>query len=300
VPQNTISLYAITVLIWGSTWYAIKLQLGVVEPQLSVAYRFALAAAVLMVWCIVKGKDMRYVRRDHLWMAAQGLFLFCANYAVFYLATGLLTTGLIAVVFSTIVGWNIFFGRLFFATPITPQMVVGATTGIGGLTLVFWPEFYTLGLRDESVYGLLLCVTATVLASLGNMISARNQQRGLPVLQVNAYGMAYGAAFMFLYAWWTDLPFNWDSSAHYISSLLYLSVLGSVIAFGTYLTLLGRIGPGRAAYATVLFPVVALSLSVWLEGYVFTPVAIAGAALVLAGNILVLAKPSHLKFLRRS
>ena len=300
MPQNTISLYAITVLIWGSTWYAIKLQLGVVEPQLSVAYRFALAAAVLMVWCIVKGKDMRYVRRDHLWMAAQGLFLFCANYAVFYLATGLLTTGLIAVVFSTIVGWNIFFGRLFFATPITPQMVVGATTGIGGLTLVFWPEFYTLGLRDESVYGLLLCVTATVLASLGNMISARNQQRGLPVLQVNAYGMAYGAAFMFLYAWWTDLPFNWDSSAHYISSLLYLSVLGSVIAFGTYLTLLGRIGPGRAAYATVLFPVVALSLSVWLEGYVFTPVAIAGAALVLAGNILVLAKPSHLKFLRRS
>jgi len=300
VPQNTISLYAITVLIWGSTWYAIKLQLGVVEPQLSVAYRFALAAAVLMVWCIVKGKDMRYVRRDHLWMAAQGLFLFCANYAVFYLATGLLTTGLVAVVFSTIVGWNIFFGRLFFATPITPQMVVGATTGIGGLTLVFWPEFYTLGLHDESVYGLLLCVIATVLASLGNMISARNQQRGLPVLQVNAYGMAYGAAFMFLYAWWADLPFNWDSSAQYISSLLYLSVLGSVIAFGTYLTLLGRIGAGRAAYATVLFPVVALSLSVWLEGYVFTPVAIVGAVLVLAGNILVLAKPSHLKFLRRS
>lgn len=299
MPQNTISLYVITVLIWGSTWYAIKLQLGVVEPQLSVAYRFALAAAVLMVWCLIKGKDMRYVRRDHVWMAAQGLFLFCANYAVFYLATGLLTTGLIAVVFSTIVGWNIFFGRLFFATPVTLQMVMGATTGIGGLALVFSPEISALGLHDESVYGLLLCIVATVLASLGNMISARNQKRGLPVLQVNAYGMAYGAAFMFLYAWWTDLPFNWDGSVQYISSLLYLAVPGSVIAFGTYLTLLGRIGAGRAAYATVLFPVVALSMSVWLEGYVFTPIAVAGAVLVLTGNALVLAKPNHLRFLRR-
>jgi len=132
------------------------------------------------------------------------------------------------------------------------------------------------------------------------MTSARNQKRGLPILQVNAYGMAYGAAFTALYSWSNGLAFNWAGSFQYIWSLLYLSVFGSIIAFGTYLTLLGRIGAGQAAYATVLFPVVALSLSVWLEGYVFTPAAFGGAAMVLAGNILVLAKPSHFKWLQPS
>jgi len=300
MPQNTLPLYAITVLIWGSTWYVIKLQLGVVEPQVSVAYRFALAAVLLVLWCIIKGKDMRYSARDHMWMAVQGLFLFSANYAVFYVATGLLTTGLIAVVFSTIVGWNILLGRIFFATPVTMQMMLGAICGIGGLMLVFWTEISGLDLRDEGAYGLLLCVIATVLASLGNMASARNQKRGLPVLQVNTYGMAYGAAFTFIYAWWNGLPFNWDGSIQYVSSLVYLAVFGSIIAFGTYLTLLGRIGAGRAAYASVLFPVVALSLSVWLEGYIFTPTAVAGAGLVLAGNVLVLARPGHFKRIKRA
>ena len=300
MPHNTLPLYAITVMIWGSTWYAIKLQLGVVAPEVSVAYRFALAAVLLMVWCTIKGKDMRYAARDHVWMAIQGLFLFSINYAVFYIATGIVTTGLIAVVFSTIVGWNILFGRVFFKTPVTLQMVLGALSGIGGLALVFWPEVSNLDLRDEGAYGLFLCIIATILASIGNMTSARNQMRGLPVLQVNAYGMAYGAAFTALYAGANGMTFSWDGSVQYISSLLYLSVFGSIIAFGTYLTLLGRIGAGQAAYATVLFPVVALSLSVWLEGYVFTPAAFGGAAMVLIGNILVLAKPRHFKRFKRA
>jgi len=300
MPHNTLPLYAITVLIWGSTWYAIKLQLGVVAPEVSVAYRFALAAVLLMVWCTIKGKDMRYTARDHVWMAIQGLFLFSINYAVFYIATGIVTTGLIAVVFSTIVGWNILLGRVFFKTPVTLQMVLGALSGIGGLALVFWPEVSNLDLRDEGAYGLFLCIIATILASIGNMTSARNQRRGLPVLQVNAYGMAYGAAFTALYAGANGMTFSWDGSVQYISSLLYLSVFGSIIAFGTYLTLLGRIGAGQAAYATVLFPVVALSLSVWLEGYVFTPAAFGGAAMVLIGNILVLAKPRHFKRFKRA
>ncbi|HEY9078513.1 DMT family transporter [Magnetovibrio sp.] len=300
MPNNTLSLYAITVLIWGSTWYVIKLQLGVVEPQVSVVYRFALAAVLLIGWCLIKGKDMRYSARDHLWMAVQGLFLFSANYAVFYVATGMVTTGLIAVVFSTIVGWNIVLGRVFFRTPVTMQMLLGALCGICGLALVFWPEVSNLSFRDEGAYGLYLCVIATVLASLGNMASARNQKRGLPVLQVNAYGMAYGAAFTAVYAWANGMAFNWDGTVQYVASLFYLSVFGSIIAFGTYLTLLGRIGAGQAAYATVLFPVVALSLSVWLEGYVFTPTALAGAAMVLFGNILVLAKSKHFNWLKQN
>jgi len=297
--HNTLTLYITTVLIWGSTWYVIKLQLGVVAPQVSVAYRFAVAAALLFAWCLIKRKDMRYGPRDHVWMAVQGLFLFSANYVIFYLATGLLTTGLVAVVFSTIVGWNIIFGRLFFATPLSAQMVLGAAFGMAGLALVFWPEMAAMSLQDQAVYGLLLCLVATVLASLGNMVSARNQMRGLPVLQVNAYGMAYGALFTFAYAKWSGLAFTWEPTVEYTLALLYLAVFGSIIAFGSYLTVLGRIGAGRAAYASVLFPVVALSLSMILENYSFTPAALGGAVLVFLGNVLVLAKPHHFKINRR-
>lgn len=297
--QSSFSLYVITVLIWGSTFFAIKLQLDVVDPIVSVAYRFAIAVVVLVAWCLIRRKDMHYTPRDHVWMATQGFFLFSANYIFIYLATEQLTSGLVAVVFSTIVGWNIVLGRLFFATPITAQMIGGAVLGLGGLALVFWPEITNVSLTDRAAQGLALSLFGTILASLGNMSSARNQFRGLPVLQVNAFAMAYGAAFTFFYAFWNGVPFTWDNSIAYISSLLYLAIFGSVIAFGTYLTLLGRIGAGRAAYATVLFPVVALSLSVVMESYAFHHLSVIGAGLVLLGNVLVLAKPRHFQWLTR-
>ena len=297
--MNTAFLYVTTVLIWGSTWYAITLQLGVVDPVVSVAYRFALAAAVLMAWCLVRGKDLRYSARDHVWMAVQGLFLFCANYAFFYVATGYVTSGLVAVVFSTIAAWNLLFARLLFGTPVGGRVLGGAMLGIFGLALVFWPEIEVLGLSGNATLGLALCIIATVLASLGNMTSARNQRRGLPVLQTNAYGMAYGAVFTAVYAAWTGRAFLWDGSIDYLWSLVYLAVFGPVLGFGAYLTLLGRIGSGRAAYAAVLFPGVALSMSVALEDYAFTPLAAVGAGLVLSGNVLVLARAKHFSWLHK-
>lgn len=297
--MNTAVLYLATVLIWGSTWYAITLQLGVVDPVVSVAYRFAFAAVILVAWCAVSGKPMRYGARDHMWMAGQGLFLFCANYAVFYVATGYVTSGLVSVVFSTIAAWNIVFGLILFGTPVSVRATVGAMLGIFGLSLVFLPEVKALDLSDEAALGLVLCVIATILASFGNMASARNQKNGLPVLQTNAFGMAYGAAFTAIFSAATGRAFIWDPSFDYLWSMLYLAMFGSVLAFGAYLTLLGRIGAGRAAYAAVLFPVVALSLSVVLEDYSFTPLALLGAALVLGGNVLVLAKARHFSWLKR-
>ena len=297
--MNTALLYLTTVLIWGSTWYAITLQLGVVDPVVSVAYRFAIAALILLAWCTVRGKTLRYTLRDHLWIALQGLFLFCANYAVFYVATGYVTSGLVAVVFSTIAAWNLLFSRLFFATPVGWRVLAGAVLGIGGLGLVFWREVEALNFHDDAALGLMLCILATLLASFGNMASARNQSRGLPVLQTNAYGMAYGATFTALFAALTGRAFAWDPSFDYLWSMLYLALFGSVLAFGAYLTLLGRIGAGRAAYAAVLFPVVALTLSVALESYTFTPMAALGAALVLGGNVLVLARAKHFAWLSR-
>ncbi|MHA1598761.1 MAG: DMT family transporter [Alphaproteobacteria bacterium] len=285
-------MYASTVLIWGSTWLVIKFQLGVVAPELSVGYRFALAAVLLLIYCVVRGRRMRFGTRDHVGMAMQGLFLFSANYFVFYLATSHLTTGLIAVVFSSIVVANIILGRIFLGSPIRPRVAVGAGLGIVGLAVIFWPEVRSFDLAQGGTLGLALSLLGTVLASIGNITSVANQMRGLPVLQANAYGMTYGALFMILLAFFNGSPFTFEWTPQYISSLLYLSVFGSIVAFGCYLTLLGRIGADKGAYATVLFPVIALTLSTLFEDYQWSAAAAIGMVLVLVGNVLVLKKPA--------
>lgn len=293
-------LYGATVLIWGSTWLAIKMQLGTVAPQLSVGYRFAIAAAVLLSWCALRGKSLKFSPRNHFWIALQGLLLFSGNYYVFYLASAIMTTGLVAVAFSTIVAMNIFFAAVFFKTPVSPRVFLGAALGIGGLALVFWPEIRGFELAGHGVHGLALCLLATMIASLGNMAAVRNIKAGLPVMQTNAVGMAYGAGFMLAFAAMSGVPFVFDTSWRYIGSILYLALFGSVVAFGCYVTLLRLIGAGRAAYATVLFPIIALTLSTFFEGYRFAHIAVLGVGLVLGGNVLVLARRSQLDALRRS
>lgn len=285
---HSVTLYFAAVFIWGSTWYAIKFQLGMVPPELSVAYRFALAALILFAWCWLRGLPLRFNGREHLWMVLQGFMLFCLNYVIFYWATAELTSGLIAVIFSTIVLMNILNSALFFRKPIDASMVVGALIGLIGITLVFWPEVASLRQSGGALKGLLLSLLGTFIASLGNMISARNQQQRLPVIQSNAFGMAYGALILFLYALFQGVGLTYDWSIPYNLSLLYLALFGSVLAFGSYLTLLGRIGPEKAAYATVLFPLVALGISTLFENYHWSLMAAGGVALVLAGNVLII------------
>jgi drug/metabolite transporter (DMT)-like permease len=288
VIKNLI-FYIITVGIWGSTWLGITFQLGSVDPLVSVVYRFFLAAGLLFAWCLLRGLPMRFTRRAHLFIALQGLSLFAVNYWLFYLAETHLSSGIVAVTFSTIVFWNILNGRLFLGTPVRAGVVGGATLGIVGITLVFWDELSHFSLDDAGLKGFLLSMTATLIASWGNILSARNQKHDLPVIQTNAYGMAYGALFMLAGALVMQKPFDIDLSAPYLVSLAYLAVFGSVIAFGCYLTLIGRIGADRAAYATLLFPIIALGLSTLFEGYHWSPVSVAGVLIILTGNTLVIA-----------
>ena len=280
--MNSIVLYLSTVLIWGSTWYAIKLQLGAVEPMVSVGYRFALAAIILMAWCHIRQLPMRYSLRDHTGMALLGLFLFSTNYVVFYEASVFITTGLVAVTFSTIIVMNIINGAIFLGNRISVATVVGAITGICGIILVFLPDFKSF----DSV-GIVLCATGTLLASFGNIVSANNQKRGVPVIQANAWGMSYGAIFLLIAIVYQGHEFAFEWSIDYVGSLLYLAIFGSILAFGSYLTLIGRVGPEKAAYATVVFPIVALLISTWLEDYRWSWIALTGVFLVLGGNMLV-------------
>ena len=282
--------YTVTILIWGSTWLGIKFQLGNVDPALSVAYRFALAAVILFVWCLFRRLPMRFSKGDHLYIAMQGVFLFAFNYLLFYLAELQITSGLAAVVFSTIVVMNLLNGRLFLGTTIELKVLFGGALGMFGLVLLFWPEMAAVNFSGPVIVGMLLSFAATYLASLGNIISARNQHRKLPVVQTNAYGMAYGSLCMVLVVMVSGAPITIDLTAPYLLSLAYLALFGSVIAFGCYLSLVGRIGPGRAAYATLLFPVVALALSTIWEDYHWSLSGVCGILLILCGNYLALAK----------
>jgi drug/metabolite transporter (DMT)-like permease len=293
------SLYLITVLIWGSTWLAIKYQLGVISPELSIAYRFGLAASILIVFSLIRRLPMRFDLKAHGFFALQGFFLFSLNYFLVYLAEGYLTSGLVAIIFSLIIITNVIFGSIFLRNPIRSKVVLGAIFGMAGLAFVFWPELSNFDLSSQKVLGMGLAFIATISASLGNVVSARNQRDGLPVIQTNAYGMLYGAFFMFLLALFRGAQLEFDSSAGYILSLLYLAIFGSVIAFGSYLTLLGRIGLDRAAYVTVLFPIIALLLSTLFEGLQWGATQLVGIVLVLLGNAVVLSKNGSLKLLKR-
>jgi drug/metabolite transporter (DMT)-like permease len=281
-------LYGLTVLIWGTTWIAMKHQVGIVAPELSVGYRFAIAAALVFVWALLARQRLRFAWRQHLLLAAMGLCMFSFNFYFFYCAAAYLTSGLLAVVFSLTVVLNIVNGRILLGRRASPRTLVAAALGLAGIVALFWPEVHRFDLADSGTLGLLLSLLGTLCFSLGNIASARAQALGLPVLSCNAWGMAYGAVAMFALSLIGGAPFIFDPALPYVTSLLYLAVCGSVMAFGAYLTLLGRIGADRAAYATVLFPLVALAISTVVEDYAWTPMALAGVALVLAGNLLVL------------
>jgi drug/metabolite transporter (DMT)-like permease len=282
--------YIGVVFIWGTTWFAILFQLGEVDPLVSAIYRFALASAILMTFCLSTGKRMRFSLKDHLFMVLLGLFLFSLNYWLFYVAELYLASGLVAVVFSTMVIWNILFGALFIGTPVRTRVVLGGVLGLTGIALVFWPELAAFKLSDKGVFGLLLSLGATISASLGNITSARNQLEGIPVIQANAWGMSYGTLLMLAAALLSGKGFTFQLTVPYISSLVYLALFGSVFAFGMYLSLIGRIGADRAAYTTLLFPIVALALSMAFEGYRGSVGAISGIGLILVGNWMVLKK----------
>jgi drug/metabolite transporter (DMT)-like permease len=288
VPTSLI--YAIVVLIWGSTWYVIKFQLGLVAPEVSLVYRFGLAAACVFLYARMTGSPLALSWRDHRFVALQGLTLFCLNYWMTYLSTQFLTSGLVAVLFTAIIFFNIVNGRVILGTPIEARVLVAAGTGILGVALLFLPELQAALHEPSIAHGAALALAATYLASLGNMAASRNTQASLPVVTVNAYGMAYGAAGLAVIAAIRGTPIAFDPRWPYVLSLLYLSLAGTSLAFGLYLVLIKRIGTSRAAYTSVLFPVVALLVSTLFESYGWSLPAIIGLAVLVAGNALALSR----------
>jgi drug/metabolite transporter (DMT)-like permease len=289
----TAFIYALVVLIWGTTWFAIKFQLGVVAPEISLVYRFGLAAVCVFVYARMTGSPLRLSLRDHRMVAMQGATLFCLNYWMTYLSTQYLTSGLVAVFFTSIIFFNLVNARLIFGSPIERRVLLAAATGVLGVALLFLPELRA-ALRDPGIlHGAALALGATYVASLGNMAAMRNTQGGLPVVTVNAYGLAYGTIGLAAISAIRGTPVDFDLRWPYVVSLLYLSLAGTSLAFGLYLALIRRIGAARASYTSVLFPVVALAVSTLFENYRWSIPAVIGLAVLVAGNALALGRGSR-------
>lgn len=263
--MSNLGLYLVSVLIWGSTWFAITFQLGRVPAEVSVAYRFALAAGILFAWCGVRKLRLAYRWREHGWLALQGTLLFGINYVLVYLAEAEISSGLVALIFSMMVFMNIASTRVFFGTKFKAAILVGAALGVSGVVLVLLPEISHGAGQGNAWLGAGCALLSTLFASLGNIVAARNQRHGLPVLQANAWGMFYGAALVALCAVIAGRPFVFEATVPYVTSLVYLALFGSVVAFGAYLTLVGRIGADRAGYVGAMIPIVAVVLSTAFE-----------------------------------
>jgi drug/metabolite transporter (DMT)-like permease len=287
-----IFLYLLTVLIWGTTWIAITFQLGTVPAPVSIAYRFWLATAVLMAFLLITRRPVWPPRRAWPYLFAQGIALFCVNFLCFYYASQWITSGLEAVVFSTAPLWNAINGRIFLGRPIRRQVMMGALLGVCGIVLLFAPQMAGHWHDSKVLMGLALTLGGTLCFSCGNLLSSRMQSLGLTPWLTNTWAMLIGSTTLGVAAFALGMPFALDPSPRYLGALLYLAIPGSVIGFTAYLVLVGRIGPDRAAYSTVLFPIVALTISTIYEGYHWTPLALGGLALVLAGNLLAFMQPA--------
>ena len=280
--------FIIPCVIWGSTWFAIKFQLGQVDPLVSVVYRFLIAGLLLMAFSAIRKLNLRYTFQEHMLMILQGIILFGFNYWLVYLAEEDLASGVVAIIFSFSIFTNIFFNYLLLKGTIRKEVMAGAILGISGTLMIFNHELQNAEQIALGYKALMFCLGSIVLASLGNILSKYNQSRRLPVIQTNAFSMTYGSLVMMLMVPLSGSSFSFEVSFPYIASLLYLSLFGSIIAFTLYLKLVGDIGPDRAGYTTLVAPVIALVISSFFENYQWGIVAAFGVLLLFAGNILAL------------
>ena len=257
----------------------------------SIFWRFAVASATIMIVLLALGRLRKMVLRDHLFCMVQGCCVFCFNFWCFYTAAAYINTGLESVIFSMAVLYNAVNSFIFFGQRPPARFGIAAVLGMLGIITLFWDDLLASGWSQELLLGIGLSALGTYGFSLGNMISLRHQRNGLETMTTNAWAMTYGTLVMGAIALIRGDNFTPEWTVSYMGALLYLAIFGSVIAFGAYFTLVGRIGAGKAAYSTLLFPLVALSISTIYEGYVWHMNGIAGIVLILTGNMVMFTKP---------
>jgi len=283
----TAFLYVTVVLCWSFTWYAIKMQFGVVPAEVSILWRFGSAAALMWIGLIVTGRLRPAPLSRHVWFALMGLSLFGLNFVLIYEAERLIASGVVSVVFTLSTAFNIINARIFNGARPSARVVVGVGLGVAGVVLLFAETLTGLESGRNTLLGVGAAAAGTFVFSLGNMAAPRASGNGVDLPNAVVRAMTWGVVFITAFVLWLGLPITIELTPRYLSSLAFLSLFGTIAAFLAYTSLLGRIGPARTAYASILFPVIALAVSTVFEGYEWSVWAMIGAPLALAGNVVI-------------
>lgn len=281
--------FALVTLIWGSTWIVIRDQLGVVPPTWSVTYRFLVAGVAMTLYALWRGESFRLDRTGWALAAATGVLQFCLNFNFVYRAENYVTSGLVAVAFATLLVPNALLGRVFLGQRLGRQLLVGSGVAMAGVALLFLRELrLDPGATQRTLTGLAFTAAAILSASSANVIQASPVAKRYPVAPSLALAMLGGAALDGALAYALSGPPVVEWRAGYWAGILYLGLFASAAAFTLYFGILRVIGPAKAAYSSVIVPVIAMALSTLFEGYRWSGLAIAGAALTGVGLVAAL------------
>jgi drug/metabolite transporter (DMT)-like permease len=285
--------FAVCVAIWSTTWIAITFQVAHVAPEVSVAWRFGIASAVLVIYCRWRGYPLRTTWIAQRELFAMGSLMFCLGYLFIYRAETYLVSGLVALGYSASPLINMLASRLAFGTAIGARVTLGGVMGLTGIACVFWPELARIEADNGVLYGAAFTAAGVLASSAGNVFSSRAQRNGLNVWQTMTWAMAWGAALSAAVAIIGGESLALEPGTAYLLALVYLALPGSILSFASYLTLIETIGAARAGYVGVIVPIVALVISSFFEHFHWHPLAYAGVAIAICGNVVILrqAKP---------
>jgi drug/metabolite transporter (DMT)-like permease len=283
-------LFLATVMIWGSTWIAINYQINVVDPAVSVAFRFSIAAAILGFWCWFRKLPLRMPLETHKKLILVGILFYTLDYSFLYAAQHHIISALLALLSSSVIYINVVLRRVLLGKPMRLEVVIGATFGLIGIAMIFIPEFEAMSVNEGLTVGLLFAAASFLSAGMGNVVSEKILDVGTPVIQMNFWAMSYSLIFTFGFAFISGASFTLPTVASYYYALLYLALFGSVLAFGTYMKLLQQIGSDKAAYVVLVYPIIVLAISTLFEGYQWTILSAIGVVIVLFGNAVAMGK----------
>lgn len=287
--------FLLVALIWGSTWLVIKDGLVAAPPSWSVAYRFGLAGIGMALLALVRRESFRMTAPAHLFAVAIGAAQFFANFNLVYRAELHITSGLVAVLFGLLMVPNAFLARIFLGQHLTVRFFVGGLIGLAGIAALIANEAQNAAPGGEVMLGVALTAVAILSASCANVSMASRTAQSVPLLVLLAWAMLWGTVFDSTLAWSVDGPPVFPASLRYWAGVAYLGLIGSVLAFPLYFTLVRKLGPGRAAYNGVVVPVIAMALSTVFEGYRWSALAVVGGVLALVGMVVALRARNPLK-----
>jgi drug/metabolite transporter (DMT)-like permease len=292
------ALFTIASLIWGSTFWAITLQLGEVPPAVSVVYRFALASATLFAWCLLRGDKLRLPWRVQRWTLLQGFFTFGLSYVCTYNAEQFVVSALVAVLFALMVFWAPICARIAFGTPIPVRTWGAGAAAIAGVSLLFWRSIETAlhdisqGGKGHFILGLGLGIVASIASAAGSIVVGKVRAQSSNLILTTGWSMFWGTCMVAIWCLATGQEFIIPRAASYVLGLLHLSIFGSVVAFICYFTLINRIGSNKAVYIGVITPVISVLLSIKLEHYRPGPAEWLGMAVCLGSVAWALRSPA--------